>query len=105
MPALPQDKKSKRVATTTTKTKGKPKNNNVTKEPAPVVAAVTPAAPTVDAAVREGKIEELLKLSVNQLKSICRERQIVGYSGKRKDAIIDMLLAPPSPPGTEKKNK
>ena len=42
---------------------------------------------------------ELDALTVSQLKTLCRNRKVVGYSGKRKGDIMQLLTTPPATAG------
>jgi hypothetical protein len=37
--------------------------------------------------------QEIQALTVTQLKKLCKSRKIGGYSGKRKDQIVNLLIA------------
>lgn len=105
---VPKTKKSKKTTTETSastttqelKLKKVKKPKKTTTAP---TASATPverrARVEVDLATLNIKnvltIAELDPLTVSQLKSLCRDRKVAGYSGKRKGDIMQLLTEPP----------
>lgn len=46
---------------------------------------------------QQGQGHDYSKKSCEELKQICRERNITGYSGKKKQELIEMILEPEKP--------
>ena len=101
--------KTKVVKKTTSKTKNAPEGSEATQQlklkkvkptkkstttPAPVATPKNPVDVCVLFDKHDLSIAELDPLTVSQLKNLCRVRKVVGYSGKRKGDIMQLLTKP-----------